>query len=79
MDSRVIDSFLIGALLAGGAVYVATGTQALPEPPILAGVPDVRQAEYCIGVFIRGEAPAERPAFVTWGVLPTYVPPAPLP
>lgn len=34
---------------------------------------------YGVGVFIRGEAPAERTAFVTWDVLPTFVPPAPLP
>ena len=32
-----------------------------------------------IGVFIRGEAPAERPAFVTWDVTPAWVPEAPLP
>ena len=32
-----------------------------------------------IGVFIRGEAPAERPAFVTWDVPPAWVPEAPLP
>jgi predicted double-glycine peptidase len=34
---------------------------------------------YGVGVFIRGEASAERPAFVTWDWLPTYVPPVPLP
>ena len=47
MDTRIIVSFLIGAILAASAVLLATGTPA-PEssPAILAGVPDVRQAEY---------------------------------
>jgi predicted double-glycine peptidase len=28
---------------------------------------------YRLGVFIRGESPAKRPAFTTWDVIPTYV------
>lgn len=28
---------------------------------------------YRLGVFIRGESPATRPAFTTWDVMPTYV------
>ena len=51
MDTRIIVSFLIGAVIAAGAVLLATGIQApgpaAPEGPvILAGVPDVRQAEH---------------------------------
>ncbi|MDN5339983.1 MAG: uncharacterized protein PWQ30_1092 [Euryarchaeota archaeon] len=30
---------------------------------------------YGVGVFIRGDAPAERPAFVAWDVLQAMVPP----
>lgn len=47
------------------------------EAEILTGPDSPRY--YSVGVFIRGEAPAERPAFVTRDVLPTFVPPAPLP
>ena len=49
MDTHIIVSFLIGAVIAGGAVLLATGMPATAtpeEPVILAGVPDVRQAEY---------------------------------
>lgn len=34
---------------------------------------------YGVGVFIRGEAPKENPAFVACDVPPAWVPPAPLP
>jgi predicted double-glycine peptidase len=49
MNTRIIVSFLIGAVIAGGAVLLATGMPATAtpeEPVILAGVPDIRQAEY---------------------------------
>lgn len=47
MDTRIIVSFLIGAAL----IFLATGSlapgpAAPEEPAILAGVPDVRQAEH---------------------------------
>ncbi|MDK2990239.1 MAG: hypothetical protein PWR16_1768 [Methanoculleus sp.] len=46
MHTRIIASFLIGALIAGGAVYPATAPPSPEGPVILAGVPDVRQAEH---------------------------------
>ena len=51
MDTRIILSFFISAVLAAAAILLATGIPvpgpaAPEEPTILAGVPDVRQAEY---------------------------------